>query len=112
MQCMTDPLQKCWRWEWSAICEQAFNSVKSLLCDDFTMRPPDFKRLIVLAVDASWSGGCPVAGGRRPGGANRSFLLQEAHACTQEQCSRTRVFGHLLSPSAFLSVSAFANSCH
>ena len=53
---MTDLLRKDTKWEWSAVCVQAFDRFKSLLCNSPIPRAPDFTRPFVLAVDASCVG--------------------------------------------------------
>ena len=50
---LIDLLQKDTKWEWSAVCEQVFDRVKSLLCNSPILRAPDFTPPFVLAVDGS-----------------------------------------------------------
>ena len=98
---LTVLLRKGTKWAWSAVCEQAFDTVKVLLCNSPILRAPDFTRPFVLPVDASCVGadGCVVAGGRGRGGAPCCFLLEEAFACTEKLLrDRIGVVGHLVGP--------------
>lgn len=50
---LTDLLRKYRKWEWSSVCEQAFNSVKFLLCDGPILWFPAFTQSFVLSVEVS-----------------------------------------------------------